>query len=305
MNYWIDTDAGVDDAIALAWIFKQKFNIIGISTVSGNLPIHSAVNNIKALLEHYNINIPVYKGASYSFLGRSINAGHIHGINLGPIVLEKTYPDNGHFLEGLIQYFKNTEEDLTIITLGPLTNIATFLIHYPEYKNRISRILIMGGGTCGNIAPYGEFNIYVDPEAAEVVFSCQIPLVLSDIDITDTYAYITSEELKEFNSKQKLDEWCLSLLEFRISKSHAPQAARIYDVLPFMYILYPELFTFDSIPVEVQLEGKMRGYTAYDYINNRENNYLFPEKNVPKVTRLRTIDRQKYISLLLSSLIKK
>ncbi len=305
MNYWIDTDAGVDDALALLWALQQNLNIKGISTVSGNLPVHATINNVQALLEHCNVTIPVYRGASFSFLGKSINSSHVHGIHLGPFVLEKTYSDQGHFIEGLLNYFKTTTEDITIVTLGPLTNIATFLIHFPEYKTRIARLLIMGGGTCGNIAPYGEFNIYADPEAAQVVFSSQLPIVLSDIDITDNYAYITPEEIEQFNKTQELEEWSLALLRFRVSKSHNPPAARIYDVLPFMYILHPELFTVDLVPVEVQLEGKMRGYTAYDYINNREQNFLFPEESVPRIERLRTIDHQKYTNLFLSNLIKK
>ncbi|MGL5955666.1 MAG: nucleoside hydrolase [Brevinema sp.] len=301
MNYWIDTDAGVDDAIALLWAFKQDFNIIGISTVSGNLPVSSTVNNVKALLEHSNKNIPVYKGAAVSFLGNQINASHVHGINLGPIVLEKNYSDEGHLFQGLEHYFQQCEDPITFITLGPLTNIATFLIHYPEYHSKIAQIIIMGGGSYGNIAPYGEFNIYVDPEAAHLVFSSGISIVLSDLDITDRYAYITPEELEQYH--HVLEAWSLDLLRYRISKSHQPQAARIYDVLPFMYIRYPELFEYDYVAVDVQLEGKMRGFTAYDYTNNRENNFLYPENNIKKVCRLRTIDRKKYISLLLDQLI--
>lgn len=305
MRYWVDTDAGVDDALALIWVFQQNFAIEGISTVAGNLPISAAINNVKALTEHYSKNhIPVYKGAGCSLLGTKLNASHIHGTNLGPIVIQKNYQDDGHIFEGLSSFFKQNQEQLTIITLGPLTNIATFLIHYPEYHHRIERIITMGGGSCGNIAPYGEFNIYTDPEAAHMVFSSSIPLVISDIDITDTYAYLSPEELKEFTDVCPLEDWAYQLLQFRVSKSHHPPAARIYDVLPFMFALYPDLFTYDLVPIDVQLEGKMRGYTAYDYHNNRENNFLFPEKNVFRAMRLRTIDRQTYINLFLTKLIK-
>ena len=113
MNYWIDTDAGVDDALALLWALQQNLNIKGISTVSGNLPVHATINNVQALLEHCNVTIPVYRGASFSFLGKSINSSHVHGIHLGPFVLEKTYSDQGHFIEGLLNYFKTTTEDIT------------------------------------------------------------------------------------------------------------------------------------------------------------------------------------------------
>lgn len=304
MKYWIDTDAGVDDALALAWAFRQGFDIAGISTVSGNLPVASTVANIKALTEHYGLpHLPVYRGAAASFLGKTLNASHVHGTNLGPIVLNKEYAADGHVMEALPAFFKNSKENLTIITLGPLTNLASFLIHYPEYKPRIERLIIMGGGTVGNIAPYAEFNIYVDPESAQMVLSSGLPIVLSDIDITDTYAYLSPEDFHNFPGP--LEDWAARLLEFRISKSHNPPAARIYDVLPFMFALYPELFTWDNVAVEVQLEGKMRGYTAYDYANNRENNFLFPETNVPRITRLRSIDRHTYGELFLSTFVNK
>ncbi|MGL4677719.1 MAG: nucleoside hydrolase [Brevinema sp.] len=303
MNYWIDTDAGVDDAVALLWAFKHKLNIVGISAVAGNLPVKSAVNNVKALLEHSNVDIPVYRGADASFLANHINAEYIHGKDLGPIVVEKHYNDDGHVLQGLANYFQQCNEPLTLITIGPLTNIATFLIHYPEYHSRITKIITMGGGSYGNIAPYGEFNIYVDPEAAHVVFNSDIPMVLSDLDITDLHAYFTLDELEPYTKEYQLEDWSLQLMKFRIEKSHPPQAARIYDVLPMIYIFYPELFEYDTVAVDIQLQGKMRGFTAYDYANNRENNHLYPEKDVKRICRLRKIDRNKYISLLFEYLM--
>ena len=89
--YWVDTDAGVDDAVAILWALNNDFNIVGFSTVAGNLAVESTVRNVCALLEYSKKDIPVYYGASYATIGGHIDASHIHGVNLGPIVIDKDY----------------------------------------------------------------------------------------------------------------------------------------------------------------------------------------------------------------------
>lgn len=301
-RYWIDSDGGVDDALAILWAIKNGFNIVGISSVFGNLNIEGSSRNLCALVDYKKNEIPVYFGASNSFIGSRIDASHFHGVNLGPIIIDKTYETNGHIFSGLLDFFQNNDEKLHIVALGPLTNIASFLIHYPEYKDRIT-LYIMGGGSFGNITAYGEFNFYCDVEAAHLIFKSGIDIVLSDLDITDNYAYFTKVEMEDYISGRRVDDWALKLLYFRIEKSSFPKAARIYDVLPFVYIKYPSYFETNDVYVEVELTGKMRGFCAYDYKNMRENNFLFPERDIGKIKRLISIDKNVYIRTLLDSFI--
>ena len=302
--YWVDTDAGEDDAVAILWALNNDFNIVGFSTVAGNLAVESTVRNVCALLEYSKKDIPVYYGASYATIGGHIDASHIHGVNLGPIVIDKDYKAKDHVFNGLINFFENSDKKLNIITLGPLTNISTFLMHFPKYKERIECLYIMGGGSFGNMTAYGEFNIYADVEAAHFVFNQNMNIVLSDLDITDHYAYFTKEDIDSYLKGRSLDNWIEQLLNFRISKSALPHAARIYDVLPFMYVKYPDYFTTNEVYVDVQLSGKMRGFTAYDYEGMRITNYLFPEKDIKKVKRLLTIDKNIYIDTLLKTFLR-
>lgn len=302
--YWVDTDAGVDDAIAILWAIKNDFNIEGYSIVAGNLTVDAGVRNVSALLEYTGQKTPIYYGASYATLGGHIDASHVHGVNLGPIIIDKQYKPYGHVFNGLVNFFENTNKKLNIITLGPLTNIATFLMHFPKYKDRIECLYIMGGGSFGNITAYGEFNIYADVEAAHFIFNQNINIILNDLDITDHHAYITKQDIDNYVNTKSLDNWIKQLLDFRITKSALPHAARIYDVLPFMYIKYPDYFQFNEVYVDIQLSGKMRGFTAYDYEGMRISNHLFPEKNISKVKRLISIDRNVYIDTLLKIFLK-
>ncbi len=302
--YWVDTDAGVDDAIAILWAIKNDFNIEGYSIVAGNLTVDAGVRNVSALLEYTGQKTPIYYGASYATLGGHIDASHVHGVNLGPIIIDKQYKPYGHVFNGLVNFFENTNKKLNIITLGPLTNIATFLMHFPQYKDRIECLYIMGGGSFGNMTAYGEFNIYADVEAAHFIFNQNINIILNDLDITDHHAYITKQDIDNYVNTKSLDNWIKQLLDFRITKSALPHAARIYDVLPFMYIKYPDYFQFNEVYVDIQLSGKMRGFTAYDYESMRISNHLFPEKNISKVKRLISIDRNVYIDTLLKIFLK-
>lgn len=302
--YWIDTDPGVDDAIGILWAINNNFNIVGCSAVAGNLGLNTTYTNLCALLEYKNSSIKPYYGASYSCLGKQFPASGIHGTSLGPITIEKKYEFKEHVFNGLINFFENNiNSKLNIITLGPLTNISTFLMHFPKYKERIECIYMMGGGSYGNITAYGEFNIYYDAEAAYFLFNQGIDIVLSNLDITDHYAYLTEDDLNNFTKKHKIDNLAEQLIRFKMGKDRQEYKSRIYDVLPFIYIKYPELFKYDEVTVDIQLDGKMRGYTNYDYENRRENNRLFPETNLKKIKRLISIDTNDYIDLLLKSFL--
>ncbi len=299
--FWIDTDPGIDDAVAILWALNNNFNIVGCSAVAGNLGLNTTYTNLCALLDYKNKNIPAYYGASCACRGTQFTASEIHGTNLGPIVIEKKYEFKEHMFQGLINWFEsNKDKKLNIIALGPLTNISTFLMHFPKYKEQIECLYIMGGGSYGNITQYGEFNFYSDVEAAYFVFNQGLNIVLSDLDITDNYAYILPEELDEYVSKQKIDNWVEQLLRFIIEREFGSRRALIYDACPIVYIKHSEHYTTEEVYVDIQLDGKTRGLSIYHKNELREKGET---QNLIKIKRLTSVDHKKFINLLLDSFV--
>ena len=180
----VDCDPGVDDAIALAFAtaHQEAFEILGITTVSGNLGIDVVTQNALNLTGFYGLEVPVYQGMNGPMVREAVFAEKFHGeTGLGYCVL----PRSGRHAEAMhaVTFMRKTlmelpeNEKLTIVALGPMTNLGVLLRFYPEVKEKIQEIVFMGGAACGgNVTPSAEFNIYVDPEAARIVFRSGIPL---------------------------------------------------------------------------------------------------------------------------------
>ena len=198
-NIFIDSDCGIDDATAIMIAMASKnINITGISAVAGNAGLDHVVNNITGLLAYFGReDIPVYRGASTSLLGTRIHAEGVHGSNgLGDVKL----PENSKTVEEIMApdgLYKAAKENpgLTLVTIGPLTNIAMSINMYPELKKLIKEIVIMGGALDkGNITKFAEFNFAADPESVQFVFNCGIPLTIVPWDAALSNMY-TEEEL--------------------------------------------------------------------------------------------------------------
>ncbi len=263
-NIWIDTDPGLDDTLAIIWAVRQEtkinWKILGISTVKGNISFQQTNINALAILEHLNrADIPVYAGASKALIQQSHDAEFVHGNKLGPFDPKPTTSlQTLKAPEALAQTLQNLDGKMTIVTLGPLTNIALFLTLYPELTHKIENIVIMGGGSYGNVTHYAEFNIYIDPEAAWIVFNSGVSITMSGLDISDEYAFATQKELN-FYSDLIQDSWTKPVFEFLVSRGF--EKTNLYDPTAMVAAAYPELFeTYDS-PVTVQLTGDARGMT--------------------------------------------
>ena len=196
---FIDSDCGIDDATAIMIaLASSDVKIVGISAVAGNAGLDDVVNNITGILAYFGReDIPVYKGASTSLLGMRIHAEGVHGSNgLGDVEL----PDNSKTVEPLMApdgLYKAAKENpgLTLVTLGPLTNIAISINLFPELKKLIKEIVIMGGALeRGNITKFAEFNFAADPESVQFVFDAGIPLTIVPWDAAVSAMY-TEEEL--------------------------------------------------------------------------------------------------------------
>ncbi|MCK5673770.1 MAG: nucleoside hydrolase [Spirochaetales bacterium] len=204
-NIFIDSDCGIDDATAIMIaLASPDVKIVGISAVAGNAGLDHVVNNITGLLAYFGReDIPVYKGASTSLLGERIHAEGVHGSNgLGDVVL----PKNSKTVETLMApdgLYKAAKENpgLTLVTLGPLTNIAISINLYPELKSLIKEIIVMGGALeKGNITKFAEFNFAADPESVQFVFDAGIPLTIVPWDAAVGAMY-SEEELDALGLK--------------------------------------------------------------------------------------------------------
>jgi pyrimidine-specific ribonucleoside hydrolase len=186
----IDTDPGIDDAMAIFLALRsQELKVEAITPVAGNVPLDFTLPNALRLVEIAGrTDIPVAAGASHPLVRRLVTAGHVHGVNglAGVDFPEpKTKPVRETAPEIIRRIVRENPGEITIVAVGPLTNVALALRADPELARMIPAIAIMGGSLSGgNMTPAAEFNLYVDPEAARIVFDANIPLTMVGLDVT-------------------------------------------------------------------------------------------------------------------------
>ena len=251
----IDCDPGVDDAIALllAIAHPTELNILGITTVAGNVPLHYTSQNALKICALANTNIPVYAGCPRPMLRALSTAADVHGAT-GLQGTELPNPKQSlmvqHAVAFLIDTLQQASEPITLATLGPLTNIAVALIQAPQIADKIDTIIAMGGAvTHGNVTAAAEFNIYVDPHAAQVVFASGIPIKLITLDTTHQ-VLTTPEHLKSFRElNTPVGDAAADLLAHYGTpdvERYGMNGAPLHDPCVIAYLLNPQLFTFRS-----------------------------------------------------------
>lgn len=203
-KFILDCDPGSDDAIAIMLgLFSEKVQLVGITTVNGNRIVPKTTENALRVVEFLNADVPVYRGCENPIIcnqipGRKPNLPRVtlndcHGDFL-PLPPATIKPQKEHAVFYLADKFMNTDEDITLVAVGPLTNIAMALRIEPRLEERIRQLIIMGGGHTGcNASASAEFNFYADPEAAKIVMDSKIPKVILPLDAT-WRACITDEE---------------------------------------------------------------------------------------------------------------
>ncbi|TJY40686.1 nucleoside hydrolase [Cohnella pontilimi] len=187
--YVIDCDTGTDDAIAIicALLAQDRLDIKAFTTVAGNVEVTKTSANTLNIVDQLGFDIPVAKGAAAP-LRRELYTAISHGTTgLGNVVLPSSprglYDKDG--ADTLYHFAKECEGELCVLAVGPLTNLALALTRYPEIKHMIKQITIMGGALVGgNMTPTSEFNMWVDPDAAKIVFDSGIPLTMIGLDVT-------------------------------------------------------------------------------------------------------------------------
>ncbi|MBX2862086.1 MAG: nucleoside hydrolase [Leptolyngbyaceae cyanobacterium MAG.088] len=249
----IDCDPGVDDAIALllALAHPTELNILGITTVAGNVPLHYTSQNALKICALANANTPVYAGCPRPMVRPLETAANIHGAT-GLQGTELPEPQQPlmvqHAVAFLIDTLQQTQEPITLATLGPLTNLAVALIQAPAIATKIDHIIAMGGAiTHGNMTPAAEFNIYVDPHAAQVVFKAGIPIKLITLDTTH-HVLTTAEHLTHLRQlNTAVGNAAADLLAHYGTpdqERYGLPGAPLHDPCVIAYLLQPDLFTF-------------------------------------------------------------
>ncbi|MBW4693588.1 MAG: nucleoside hydrolase [Lyngbya sp. HA4199-MV5] len=303
----IDCDPGADDAIALflALAFPEQLNVLGITTVAGNVPLSLTQKNARCLCELVSkADVPVYAGCPRPLLRPLMTAEEVHGkTGLDGIHLpEPQMPlQTQHAVDFLIETLLRSTDKITLATLGPLTNIAIALIKEPAICQQMQEIVMMGGAvTQGNITPSAEFNLYVDPHAAHVVVTAGVPLTIMSLDVTHQ-AIATPERLSAIRAiNSPVSAATLGLLDHYGAyemQRHGFLGPPLHDPCVIAYLLQPDLFTSRRAYVAIETTSELTmGRTVVDrgHVTNQP-----PNANIAE-----TIDADGFYQLLTRAIAK-
>ena len=275
-NVILDCDPGHDDAISIiiAASGVSDLNILGITTVAGNVEVEKNTINTLKICELLGLDVPVVQGTRRPLVKESEIAPEIHGETGmdGPVLPEPQIGvTEGHAVDFIIEQVMSSGEPVTLVPTGPLTNIAMALIKEPRIIENIDEIVLMGGGTFGNWTPAAEFNIFVDAEAARVVYESSVPVTMFGLDVT--HQVIATDDIIERVSKidNKIAVFVKELLIFfgETYKNHFGfNGGPIQDACTTMYLLKPELFETEYLNVTVETKGEYSyGMTVIDTLS--------------------------------------
>jgi inosine-uridine nucleoside N-ribohydrolase len=286
MRLLIDTDPGIDDALALLLAFASpEITVEAITTVAGNVGVDQATRNLFRILEVIRPRpLPtISRGAATPLERPLVTAGDVHGDdglgNLDRLV----DPDGGHRYPSLpppiemraaadviLETADRLREDLILVALGPLTNLATVLRKEPSGLSRVGRIVVMGGAIAapGNITPAAEFNFYVDPEAAAIVFDAGLPIELVPLDATRQTVLRRGEFGRRLDgSASPVTRFVADFTRhgFAFGAGRGDAGIILHDPLAMGVALDPSLASLEPMHVEVEYEGRLtRGMSVAD-----------------------------------------
>lgn len=278
---WIDGDPGVDDAAAIIVAHdREELQVVALSTVAGNAPLDITTRNALCLCQMLGAEYPVYRGASAPLMRQYHDGTEFHGEDgMGGVNL----PDPSRRAESIAAWdaiyeaAKKYEGKLEVVAMGPLTNIALALSKYPDLKDMVNRIAIMGGSiTRGNRTPCAEYNIFADPEAAQIVFRSGAKIVMCGLEVTEK-AYLTPEELENLRKSEKGEFYYRAskqILEKNLESGH--EGFCIHDVCPVLFLAKEEMFQGELAGVFVETQAELSlGKTVCDLYSDKQ----FDEKN--------------------------
>lgn len=286
----IDTDPGQDDAFAilLALASPDDVEVLGICAVAGNVPLSLTQKNARIICEMAGRpDMRVFAGSDAPLQRKLVTAEHVHGKTGldGPAMTDPVMPLQAqHAVDFIIETLRReAPHSVTLCPLGPLTNIAAAFLKAPDIVARVAQIVLMGGGFFegGNITPAAEFNIYVDPEAADIVFRSGISLVVMPLDVTHK-ALTTRARVEAFRAMgtevgMAAAAWADFFERFDMEK-YGSDGAPLHDPCVIAYLIRPDLFKGRHINVQIETQSELtRGMTVADWwgVTGRPANALF------------------------------
>jgi len=301
----LDCDPGHDDAIALVLaLASPELELKAVTSSAGNQTPDKTLRNVLRMLTLLKRgDIPVAGGAIKPLMRDLIIADNVHGESGldGPALPEPDFaPQDCTAVELMANVLRESTEPVTLVSTGPQTNVALLLNGHPELHAKIARIVIMGGAMgLGNWTPAAEFNIFVDPEAAEIVFQSGIPVVMAGLDVTHQ-AQIMAEDIERFRQignpvATTVAELLDFFMEYHRTEKWGFQGAPLHDPCTIAWLLKPEIFSTVKRWVGVETQGKYtQGMTVVDY--------YFLSGNTPNTDIMLDIDRQAFVDLLAEKL---
>lgn len=280
-----DTDPGIDDAIAITVALQDPdLDIRLFTSVAGNVSIEKTTNNLLRLQQLYGTEVPVAKGAKGPLLRNVVDAADVHG-DSGMDGYDFPNPKEELLLkesavEAMHRVLNESDQKITILAVGPQTNIALLLATYPEDKDKIEKLIVMGGAIYrGNMDVMTEFNIGGDPEAADLVFKSGLPIVMVGLEI-GRQAKISIDEAAAIKDRSIGGAMTYGMLQ--IYRGEAANGSwEMYDPTALAYVLHPEWFETQKYNVTVELKGDYTyGQTVVDtmLLTGRKPNIDVPEK---------------------------
>ena len=299
----LDCDPGHDDAVAIMLAaINPKIELLGITVVAGNQKLEKTVNNALKVCNHLNLDVPVFSGMSRPMIREQLIADDIHGETGldGPKFEElKIKAEDKHAVNFIIDTLMNSDEKITLVPTGPLTNIGMAIRFEPRIIEKINRIVLMGGSyQLGNMTPAAEFNILADPDAAHIVFSSGVKVVMMGLDLT-RQASATKEVVEKIKSlNNKASKLFVDLMEFFAASQKNVfgwSAPPVHDPTTIAYIIDPECIEVKPMFCEIELwSEKSYGRTLCDYFG-----ILKKEPNVDVAVKL---DFDKFWNLVYENL---
>ena len=305
----IDTDPGQDDAVAilLALASPEEFDVLGIVAVAGNVGLaKNALNALKVVELSGRTDVRVHAGCARPIRRPLVTAEHVHGATGldGPdLPMPAIRLEEKHGVDFIIDTFRAAAPgEITLCTLGPLTNVAMALVKAPDIAPRIREIVMMGGAyfEVGNITPAAEFNVYVDPEAADIVLTSGVPVTMLPLDVTHgvlSYAHRIARIAGIGNRTGKAIAEMLTFSERFDLEKYGGEGAPLHDPCVIAWLLEPDIFKGRLINVTVETGSELtRGMTVADYwrITDRPRN----------VTYVRGADDERFYDLLVERLAR-
>ncbi len=305
---FFDCDTGTDDAAAILIAGKMsEIEIVGLGAVCGNVGLEHTYPNTCRVAKLAGIDAPVYKGAEEPMFRPLVTAEEIHAKDgLGGKAGELSdipVPEapKTRAWDAIYNEAVKHNGELVVVAVGPMTDLGIALAKYKELPKLIKKVYIMGGSASfGNITPAAEFNIYVDPEAAKMLFESGIPIYMCGLDVTEK-AYFTPEDIDKMGeidtrAAKFITEVCRNSLEFYLDRGY--NGKFMHDSCPMLAVVHPEIFSGKMAGIAVETKGKITlGRTVSDYYTDRK----FDFENAFVVT---DVDREKFVELSLEYLKK-